>query len=315
MAYLPPRNPDSHEVMHDWLERTLASTASVATDAAPSEGVSADSENAYKAWRDGLAACPALLFDVWDAGWNAARADPPAVAADAAAQPCGVCEGDCGAEASGYACAVQTDERAACVHADNPRACYRVRCQLGNKCVDDDMAPRAATPQSGEKAIGHIARDDVHGWHFQLNYGYSWDGLGEGFELFARAVAPQSALSDDSHRFKNFHRLLCERFDYVHDEKDWRRDQISLIEHIAARSTLSAERMSDADEPSIRALYEDACIQANKNAEDAARYRWLKMRSSIPDQQRIMLSTPWGQWDAAIDAFRKAEIKREEGQS
>ena len=33
------------------------------------------------------------------------------VAADAAAQPCGVCEGDCGAEVSGYACAVQTDER------------------------------------------------------------------------------------------------------------------------------------------------------------------------------------------------------------
>jgi len=29
------------------------------------------------------------------------------------AQPCGVCEGDCGAEASGYACQAQTDERAA----------------------------------------------------------------------------------------------------------------------------------------------------------------------------------------------------------
>ena len=124
------RHGCGNEVMHDWLERTLASTASVATDAAPSEGVSADSESAYKAWRDGLAACPALLFDVWDAGWNAARAAPPTVAADAVApicmcsglgpceqrtdgscrlkaQPCGVCEGDCGAEASGYACAVQ----------------------------------------------------------------------------------------------------------------------------------------------------------------------------------------------------------------
>src|SRR5262249_50240087 len=32
-----------------------------------------------------------------------------------------------------------------------------------------------------------------------------------------------------------FHRLLCERFDYMHDEKDWKRDQISLIEHIARR--------------------------------------------------------------------------------
>lgn len=36
--------------------------------------------------------------------------------------------------------------------------------------------------------------------------------------------------------FKNFHRLLCERFGYGHDEKDWLRDQLSLIEHIAARS-------------------------------------------------------------------------------
>lgn len=33
--------------------------------------------------------------------------------------------------------------------------------------------------------------------------------------------------------FKNFHRGLCERFGYVHDEKDWQRDQVSLSEHIA----------------------------------------------------------------------------------
>lgn len=39
--------------------------------------------------------------------------------------------------------------------------------------------------------------------------------------------------------FKNFHRLLCERFNYEHDERDWKRDQLSLIEHIAA---LAADR-------------------------------------------------------------------------
>ena len=39
-----------------------------------------------------------------------------------------------------------------------------------------------------------------------------------------------------SHEFKNFHRLLCERFDYCHDPVDWTRDQISLIEHIAANA-------------------------------------------------------------------------------
>jgi hypothetical protein len=37
------------------------------------------------------------------------------------------------------------------------------------------------------------------------------------------------------YRFKNFHRLLCERFGYGHDEKDWERDQLSLIEWIAKR--------------------------------------------------------------------------------
>lgn len=37
--------------------------------------------------------------------------------------------------------------------------------------------------------------------------------------------------------FKSFHRLLCERFDYCHDEQDWSRDQVSLIEWIATRTT------------------------------------------------------------------------------
>ncbi|WP_186214827.1 hypothetical protein [Burkholderia gladioli] len=42
-----------------------------------------------------------------------------------------------------------------------------------------------------------------------------------------------AATSVDRADFKNFHRLLCERFGYVHDEVDWQRDQLSLIEHIA----------------------------------------------------------------------------------
>lgn len=33
--------------------------------------------------------------------------------------------------------------------------------------------------------------------------------------------------------FKNFHRLLCDRFDYSHDPIHWRRDQLILIEDIA----------------------------------------------------------------------------------
>ena len=38
----------------------------------------------------------------------------------------------------------------------------------------------------------------------------------------------------DTNDFKNFHRALCARFGYTHDEKDWRRDLVSLEEHIAA---------------------------------------------------------------------------------
>ena len=54
-------------------------------------------------------------------------------------------------------------------------------------------------------------------------------------------------MSDD---FKNFHRLLCERFGYVHDEKDWQRDQLSLIEWISMRGPreqLRSLRMNDTE--------------------------------------------------------------------
>ena len=52
--------------------------------------------------------------------------------------------------------------------------------------------------------------------------------------------------------FKNFHRRLCERFSYTHDEEFWWRDLISLEEHIAKQTeqqpTLWA-RQCDLDEP------------------------------------------------------------------
>jgi len=47
---------------------------------------------------------------------------------------------------------------------------------------------------------------------------------------------------DPEQQFKNFHRLLCERFGYTHDEKDWKRDQLSLIEHIAKMQPLPPPR-------------------------------------------------------------------------
>ncbi|WP_186260305.1 helix-turn-helix domain-containing protein [Burkholderia gladioli] len=53
-------------------------------------------------------------------------------------------------------------------------------------------------------------------------------------DLRALLTSPRAA-ADVEHKFKNFHRLLCERFDYTHDEIDWKRDQVSLIEHIAKK--------------------------------------------------------------------------------
>jgi hypothetical protein len=48
--------------------------------------------------------------------------------------------------------------------------------------------------------------------------------------------------------FKNFHRSLCERFGYCHDEEDWKRDQVSLEEHIAS---LIAKPVESPEQPSM----------------------------------------------------------------
>lgn len=104
--------------------------------------------------------------------------------------------------------------------------------------------------------------------------------------------------------FKNFHRLLCERFGYVHDEQDWRRDQLSLIEHIVASTAKASEveqapvaYTTHADLELIKkhntaTLYKEplqgdiplytaytaatAAPTAEQDKRDAERYRWLK---------------------------------------
>lgn len=53
-----------------------------------------------------------------------------------------------------------------------------------------------------------------------------WDGA-----MLAKAWLDERA--DSNAAFKNFHRQLCLRFGYTHDEKDWFRDQVSLIEWVA----------------------------------------------------------------------------------
>ena len=44
-----------------------------------------------------------------------------------------------------------------CMHEDEPRGCYRVRCQLGKKCVDDGLSFRK--PQPKEPQYLYVYRD------------------------------------------------------------------------------------------------------------------------------------------------------------
>jgi hypothetical protein len=60
-------------------------------------------------------------------------------------------------------------------------------------------------------------------------------GIGHYGSTQPSALPGQAALSNDTADFKNFHRSLCDRFGYTHDEKDWRRDLVSLEEHIAKK--------------------------------------------------------------------------------
>ncbi len=61
--------------------------------------------------------------------------------------------------------------------------------------------------------------------------------------------------------FQNFHRNLCDRFGYHHDEADWHRDQVSLIEHIAG--LVGSPRVD---------LTKDACRDA---ATAIMNFRWM----------------------------------------
>jgi hypothetical protein len=47
----------------------------------------------------------------------------------------------------------QEIEQEPCVHAKTPKECYRVRCQLGDKCVDDEMSFRTTPPQPEQEPV------------------------------------------------------------------------------------------------------------------------------------------------------------------
>lgn len=94
--------------------------------------------------------------------------------------------------------------------------------------------------------------------------------------------------------FKNFHRNLCDRFGYHHDPVDWKRDQVSLEEHIAGRmNELRAEKAALAtqiavmrDEEAQRVKIKALEVLWDKN-------RIEDERKSREAMQSIGISTHW----------------------
>ncbi len=66
--------------------------------------------------------------------------------------------------------------------------------------------------------------------------------------------------------FKNFHRSLCSRFGYVHDEKDWRRDLVSLEEHIASMASTPASEPAALTDEVIGTMLSRSTIMDRKRA-------------------------------------------------
>ncbi|MES2048821.1 MAG: hypothetical protein V4447_10500 [Pseudomonadota bacterium] len=79
----------------------------------------------------------------------------------------------------------------------------------------------------------YAAADEIERYYSGM---LNWKKTAEQKDMSISALQSQlSASQEENANFKNFHRSLCERFGYVHDEIDWRRDQVSLEEHINAK--------------------------------------------------------------------------------
>ena|SRR3990167_1553333 len=78
--------------------------------------------------------------------------------------------------------------------------------------------------------IRDFQADELAGWSARVNAQQFAGTLSRAHE-----AAVKEAVVAEGAKFKNFHRRLCARFGYHHDEADWERDQASLEEHIASQ--------------------------------------------------------------------------------
>lgn len=114
------------------------------------------------------------------------------------------------------------------------------------------------------------------------------DGIFDRLRLYGiriKEIADKLPKQQPDDRFKNFHRLLCERFGYGHDEKDWERDQLSLIEWIA--------KQCSAHETTTRQPAWEPLKERDKKASDLAyRLRLTNVRAlSVDDHNALCRET------------------------
>ena len=97
----------------------------------------------------------------------------------------------------------QEIEQEPCVHAKTPKGCYRVRCQLGDKCVDDEMSFRTTPPQPEQEPVAikcmkewieYLKRKSDFGQHMkipsEMSAGACWE-LAIELEQFINTAPPQ----------------------------------------------------------------------------------------------------------------------------
>jgi hypothetical protein len=104
----------------------------------------------------------------------------------------------------------QRTEQEPCVHAKTPKECYRVRCQLGDKCVDDEMSFRTTPPQpEQEPVIDKSAAKRIAtalGWEPKR----TWVGL-TGEEMFSCNLDEEGWMIDREVAKRNVEALLKEK--------------------------------------------------------------------------------------------------------
>jgi hypothetical protein len=120
--------------------------------------------------------------------------------------------------------------------------------ELGKKYVIRATYAAEKTVEAGEDDAACTYDEDTDtywvdaGWYednSECEVNYAVSGVTDWMPLPSPAgstltYADTPAVAGDTHAFKNFHRSLCDRFGYEHDEVNWRRDLLSLEEWIAS---------------------------------------------------------------------------------